>query len=101
MIRPMFRVPKHRIFDFKTRYYNAEKEAFEERVIKAGAEGKEGRDEKHIRRNIKFSDRFNHTIEDKRFSAKIEHQKTMSRVRFLIILQILLIIVIFIIYKLF
>jgi uncharacterized membrane protein len=101
MIRPMFKVPKHRIFDFKAWYYDAEKEAFEERVKKARAEGKEGSHENYLRRKIKFSDRLNGAIDDKRFSAKIQHQKTMSRIRFLIILQILLILVVLLIYNLF
>lgn len=34
----ILKTPKHRTFSFKTRYYNAEKEAFDERVRKAMAE---------------------------------------------------------------
>lgn len=34
----IIKTPEHRTFSFKTRYYNAEKEAFDERVRKAMAE---------------------------------------------------------------
>ena len=38
----IIKTPKHRTFSFKTRYYNAEKEAFDERVRKAMAEAGSG-----------------------------------------------------------
>ncbi|MDQ3052247.1 MAG: hypothetical protein M3Q95_15320 [Bacteroidota bacterium] len=35
----LFKTPQHKTFNLKTRYYNAEKEAFEERVRNAQREG--------------------------------------------------------------
>lgn len=35
----LFKTPKHKSFNFKTRYYNAEKEAFEDRIRMARSEG--------------------------------------------------------------
>jgi hypothetical protein len=35
----LFKTPQHKSFNFKTRYYNAEKEAFEDRIKKAQQEG--------------------------------------------------------------
>lgn len=48
----LFKVPKHRQFEFKARYYNAEKEAFEERVRAATekAGGMESNDPKRKER---------------------------------------------------
>ena len=35
----LFKTPTHKTFNFKTRYYNADKEAFEERIRMAKLEG--------------------------------------------------------------
>jgi hypothetical protein len=37
-IPSMFKTPRHKQFEFKTRYYDADKEAFEERVRKSKIE---------------------------------------------------------------
>jgi len=100
MIKKMFKLPDHSKFNYEPRYYDPEKEELERRIRLARMKAdSEEEFEKRIR-SIKFEDRLRTARANDRFYARVEHQKTMSRVRLFIILNILLIITIFAIYKL-
>lgn len=100
MIKKMFKLPDHSKFNYEPRFYDPEKEELERRIRLARMKtDSEEEFEKRIR-SIKFEDRLRTARANDRFYARVAHQKTMSRVRLFIILNILLIITIFAIYKL-
>ncbi len=100
MIKKMFKIPEHSRFHYVPRYYDPEKEELERRIRLAEMEAGSREEAMKKVRSIKFEDRMRTARANDRFYARIQHQKTMSRVRFFIILNILLIITIFAIYKL-
>jgi hypothetical protein len=79
----LFKVPKHRRFDYKSRYYNAEKEAFEERLRAAGekAGGMESNDpERKVR--------IKHLFEIKRDQRQVSGER-MRMIRLLSLISLL------------
>lgn len=93
------KTPKHKSFHYGPRYFNAEKDELDKRVKMAKLAG-DTDDSDHIRRKISFSDKFRDSVFDRAFSARIRHQKMMSRIRFLVVLNILLIMVLVVFFKL-
>lgn len=100
MIRSMFRLPKHRKFEYQPRYYDPVKEELEQRITEVKNRGASVNRMHNFRRQLAFQDKFKEATSDRLFFARMQHQKNMSRLRFLLIINILLIIVIFAIYKL-
>lgn len=96
--RFLSRIPNHRKFEFAARYYDAEKEDLDKRVKAAMAESKNLKKE-DIERRIRFSDSFNDVSMSRKSYSRIQHQKNMATVRFLIILSILLILSLYIFVK--
>lgn len=94
----MFRTSKNKKYNYKPLYYNKEKEDFERRVRLAAI--KNDTDFKSMERMVRLSDKFQDNQADHHFFRKVRHQKNMARLRFLIIINILLIIVIFAAWKL-
>ena len=99
MIRAMFRTAKNKKYNFKPLYYDKDQEDFERRVKRAARQS--GTDDlKSMERLVRLSDKFQDRQSDHVFFRQVRHQKSMARLRFLIIINILLIIVIFAIWKL-
>ncbi len=83
-----FRLPKHKQFDFRPRYYDADKEEFEERVKRAKQEAKGYSDGEYIP-NIKGKMR-QHLIDHKK------SQSPYARIRRIIIaVSIILLFILF------
>jgi hypothetical protein len=79
----LFKVPKHRRFEFKTRYYNAEKEAFEERV-RAATENAVGFESNEPERKA----RMKHLFEIKRGKRQVAGER-MRMIRLFSIVALL------------
>lgn len=99
MIRSMFKTRKPKRFDYHSLYYSAAKEDLEQRVKMATSGNSIS--EESIRRKLSFGDKFSESNTEKQFYSKLRHQKSMSRIRFLIILQVLVVIVFIALLKLF
>jgi hypothetical protein len=82
-IPSLFKTPKHKTFNFKTRYYNAEKEAFEERIRLAQQEGN------MISKDVEaVKDRIRYKFQNRRSSIKLADNK--SRILRIVILFMIL-----------
>ena len=103
MIRSMFKLPRNKKFEFQPRYYDPEKEDLERRVRMARAQAGEDAevDEEILRKKLSFEDRLRSSAADRNFCSRIQHQKSMSRLRFFIILNILLLLSLMLVYKFF
>lgn len=100
MIRSMFKLPKHKKFEYQPRYYDPVKEEMEQRIAEVEGRGASVNRMRSFKRQLEFQDKFKEATSDRLFFARMQHQRNMSRLRFLLIVNILLIIVIFAIYKL-
>lgn len=94
--RSLSRVPQHKKFSLEPRYYDAEKEELESRVKLSTADA--ARADK-LRREFRISGRFQDARYERSTYKRVQHQKNMATVRFLIILNLLLIIVLYIFVK--
>jgi hypothetical protein len=101
MIRRMFKIPSHRKFQYDPRYYDPDKEDLERRITMAELDAKDKEEALNKRHKLRFQDRWKSAADDRNFYTRIHHQKSMMRIRFFIILNILLLLVIFAIYKFF
>ncbi|MDR0420540.1 MAG: hypothetical protein LBH30_03705 [Prevotellaceae bacterium] len=70
-----FKMPKHRTFDYKPRYYDADKEELDERIRKVEESAKQNNDEGYVfkRENINF--RKTRAINQKRIEAKFSNKR--------------------------
>lgn len=99
MIRRMFKIPSHRKFQYDPRFYDPEKEALERRIKMAELDAEDKEEALNQAQKVKFQHRWKSASSDRNFYTRIHHQKSMMRIRFFIILNILLLLVIFAIYK--
>jgi len=106
--RFLSKVPKNKSFSFTPRYYNPEKDELEKRVKLAMLEAKQDKEAKiideergrfSIREQHKMADKFNDVSINRSSMQRIQHQKNVANVRFIVILNILLIIVLYIFIK--
>lgn len=97
---PLFRLPKVRKYNYTPRYYDPVKEEFEQRVKQAEAKSSGRGHLVDFKRSMRLKDQWREAQGDRQFFAKVQHQKMMSRIRFLIIVNVLLILVIFAAYRL-
>lgn len=97
--RFLSKLPNHRSFAYKPRYFNPEKEELQQRVDSAI---KANKDESafSIKQKHKISESFHRQVTNKNTIGRVQHQKSISNIRFLIILNILLIIAIYVVFKL-
>ena len=87
--RFLSKIPDHRKYEMLPRYWDREKEELDKRVKAAVAESKSDYEEEH--RRIRFSDSFYEASISRKSYGRVQHQKNMQTVRFLVILSILLI----------
>lgn len=97
--RFLSKLPNHRSFAYKPRYFNADKEELQKRVDDA-VKASNSEYELSIRRKHKISEEFHRQVTNKSTIARVQHQKSISNIRFVIILNILLIIAIYVAFKL-
>ncbi len=98
-------------FNIEPRYHNPEKEDLERRIAMAKAQRKrdieEGLEiqesdetlEERVKMKFRMEERFYDSVMDRDSFARIQHQKNKSNVRLLIILNILIILTAFAVYK--
>lgn len=96
----MFKVPKPKQFEYRPRYYDPVKEELEQRVEEAKSRGASVQRMHSFRRQLELREKFRESTSDRLFFARVAHQRNMSRLRLLLIVNILLIVVIYAIYKL-
>jgi len=93
--RFLSRLPEHRRFQYTPRYYDADKEDLERRVKMA----KTDREKEQLEQEFRIRDKFGHVRMNRQQYSRLQHQKVMSKVRFLFILNILLLIALYIFVK--
>ncbi|MDR1348662.1 MAG: hypothetical protein LBJ63_09635 [Prevotellaceae bacterium] len=72
-----FKIPKHRSFDYKPRYYNADKEELNERIRKMEESARQSEDGEYVfkRENINF--RKNRAANQKRIETKFSNKRIL------------------------
>ncbi|MDR2125904.1 MAG: hypothetical protein LBP63_03645 [Prevotellaceae bacterium] len=70
-----FKIPKHRVFKYKPRYYDADKEELDERIRKIEESSKQNNDGEYVfkRENINF--RKAYSVDQKRAEAKLPNKR--------------------------
>ena len=99
MIRSMFKLKGPKRFQYAPRYFDPVKEELEHRVREAKIRGEGRLSLISMRRQAALSGKWEDASADRQFFARVQHQKNMSRLRFMLIINILFILIVFAIYK--
>ncbi len=93
--RFLSRLPEYSRFQYKPRHYDPDKEDLARRVKMA----KSDREKEQLQQEYRIRDKFGHVRMNRQQYSRLQHQRVMSKVRFLIILNILLLLALYIFVK--